>query len=208
MKKAFTLIELLIVITILGILTLVLFSAYNKISEISFRVEQERKVNEELLFLSEVLQNFANRNSIDFEKYRDEGISLTGSNWFTNYLFLSWDDGRFSIYTSWTCVSYSSVPNSDQLDGWCSFYFEDGDNIGSSIKITNDSVYFSEAKFKIIPYSDKYFEAESEVQCDTNYFACVNDDGFWLFTDVYPRFYSTWVWSNNIHVLVQHFFNI
>ncbi|MBO4516468.1 type II secretion system protein [bacterium] len=78
MKKAFTLIELLIVITILGILTLVLFSAYNKISEISFRVEQERKVNEELLFLSEVLQNFANRNSIDFDKYTGD-FDLTNS---------------------------------------------------------------------------------------------------------------------------------
>lgn len=208
MKKAFTLIELLIVITILGILTLVLFSAYNKISEISFRVEQERKVNEELLFLSEVLQNFANRNSIDFDKYTGD-FDLTNSTWLTDTLYLSWEDGRFMVYTSWTCVSYSTTPNRDELDGWCYFYLENTDNNSEEpVKITNDSVYFSEAKFKIIPYSDKYFEAESVVQCDTNYFACINDDGFWLFTDVYPRFYSTWVWSNNIHVLVQHFFNI
>lgn len=204
MKKAFTLIELLIVIVILGILTLVLFSAYNKISEISFRVEQERKVNEELLFLSEVLQNFANRNSIDFEKYTGE-LDLVWLSWFTNTLFLSWEDGQFSIYTSWSCVAYSVAPLSDQLDGWCSFYF---DQEGSDpVKITNDSVYFSQAKFKIIPYSDKYFSSGGTA-CNTNYFACVNDDGFWLFTDVYPRYYNTWVWSNNIHVLVQHFFNI
>ena len=115
MKKAFTLIELLIVITILSILTLVLFSAYNKISEISFRVEQERKVNEELLFLSEVLQNFANRNSIDFDKY---GNSLVSSTWFAWTLYLSWEDGQFSIYTSWNCVGWTII----WTIGWWMFF--------------------------------------------------------------------------------------
>ena len=203
MKKAFTLIELLIVIVILGILTLVLFSAYNKISEISFRVEQERKVNEELLFLSEVLQNFANRNSIDFNKY---GSGLANSKWFTWILYLSWEDGQFSIYTSWNCVNYSEAPTHENLDGGCSFFFKDDEK--EPVQLTNDSVYFSHSRFKIIPYSDNYFASEDAALCDKNYFACVNDDGFWLFTDVYPRFYNTWVWSNNIHVLVQHFFNI
>jgi prepilin-type N-terminal cleavage/methylation domain-containing protein len=70
MKKAFTLIELLIVICILSLLVFVLFKAYNTVSEVSFRVEQQRKVNEEVLLLSEIVQNFANRNSIDFEKYK------------------------------------------------------------------------------------------------------------------------------------------
>ena len=77
MKKAFTLIELLIVICILGIFSVVLFRTYNTISRISFRVEQQKKANEELLFLSEILQNFANRNSIDFDKY---GNSLAATN--------------------------------------------------------------------------------------------------------------------------------
>lgn len=208
MKKAFTLIELLIVMVILGILTLVLFSAYNKISEISFRVEQERKVNEELLFLSEVLQNFANRNSIDFDKYIAEDISLTNSNWFTDKLFLSWDDGQFSIYTSWSCAAYTIVPDKSQLDSGCSFYLQNDELYNNPVKLTSDSIYFTDARFKVIPYSDKYFATENAATCNTNYFACVNDDGFWLFTDIYPKFYNTWVWSNNIHVLVQHFFNI
>lgn len=205
MKKAFTLIELMIVICILAILTFVLFSAYNKISEISFRVEQERKVNEELLFLSEVLQNFANRNSIDFEKYNNTLISSSG---FSDTLYLSWDDGKFSIYASWECAPYSIEPNADQFDSWCFFYLQNDEiNDGNPIKLTNESVYFSQAKFKIIPYSDNYFAAENAAICE-NYFACVNDDWFWLFTDIYPRFYSSQIRSNNVHVLVQHFFNI
>jgi len=38
-------------------------------SQISFRVEQQKIVNQELLFLSETLQNLANRNQIDYQKY-------------------------------------------------------------------------------------------------------------------------------------------
>jgi prepilin-type N-terminal cleavage/methylation domain-containing protein len=73
MKRAFTLIEMLIVICILGVFSAVLFRTYKTISDISFRVEQQKNVNEEFLFLSEVLQNFANRNSIDFAKYSSLG---------------------------------------------------------------------------------------------------------------------------------------
>ena len=62
---------MLIVICILGIFSVVLFRTYRTVSEISFRVEQQKNVNEEFLFLSEVLQNFANRNSIDFVKYNE-----------------------------------------------------------------------------------------------------------------------------------------
>lgn len=204
MKKAFTLIELLIVICILGILTVVLFSAYNKISDISFRVEQERKVNEELLFLSEILQNFANRNSIDFEKYNND---LSSSSGFTDILYLSWEDEKFSIYTTWACVPYTTVPSEDDFDGWCSFYFKQ--EWKDPIQLTNDSVYFTSVKFKIIPYSNNYFSSEENTApCETNYFACVNDDWFWLFTDIYPRHYNERIWSNNVHILIQHFFNI
>ena len=119
MKKAFTLIELMIVIVILGMLTFVLFSAYNKISEISFRIERQRKVNEEVLFMSEVLQNYANRNSIDFEKY---WRNLKDSVWFTDILYLSWEDGRFSIYSTggscipiWTEIIYSLIINNKEI---------------------------------------------------------------------------------------------
>lgn len=204
MKKAFTLIEILIVICILGIFSVVLFRTYKTISEISFRVEQQKNVNEEFLFLSEVLQNFANRNSIDFDKY---WIDLINSKWFTWVLYLSWEDGQFSIYTSWNCASYWTEPLVEELSEWCSFFFQKTG--GESIKITNDSVYFSQANFKIIPYLDNYFSSEEDAApCDTNYFVCVNDDWFWLFTDIYPKSYNTGVWSNDIHVLVQHFFNI
>ena len=76
---------------------------------------------------------------------------------------------------------------------------------GEPVQLTSDSVYLSQAKFKIIPYSDSYFES---AECKTNYFACINDVGFWLFLDIYPKHYTNDVWANDVHLLVQQFFNI
>jgi hypothetical protein len=42
---------------------------YTFISQIAFRIQQEKNVTQETLFLSQVLQNFSDRNSIDYEKY-------------------------------------------------------------------------------------------------------------------------------------------
>ena len=200
MKKAFTLIEMLIVICILGIFSAVLFRTYKTVSEISFRVEQQKNVNEEFLFLSEILQNFANRNSIDFGKYNE---SLGSTSWFTETLYLSWDDWKIEIYSSGTCIDFSQVPNFSQLQSWCALFLRKDD--GDPVQLTSDSVYLSQAKFKIIPYSDSYFES---AECKTNYFACINDDGFWLFLDIYPKHYTDDVWANDVHLLVQQFFNI
>ena len=196
---------MMIVVCILGIFSLVLFSAYNKISEISFRVEQQKRVNEELLFVSEVLQNFANRNSIDFEKY---GLTLVDSMGFSDVLYLSGEDGKFKIYSSGNCVDFSQIPDFSNLQDGCALYFQQ-DWEEESVKLTSDLAYFSKAKFKIIPYSDLYFSSQDDLTlCDTNYFACVNDKWFWLFVDIYPKYYSENVWANDIHILVQDFFNI
>jgi len=53
-----------------------LFKTYITISQISFRVEQQKYLNQEMLFVSETLQNFANRNKIDYDKYYEENIKL------------------------------------------------------------------------------------------------------------------------------------
>ena len=204
MKKAFTLIELLIVICILGIFSIVLFRTYKTISDISFRVEQQKTVNEEFLFVSEILQNFANRNSIDFEKYAELNGSLADTKWFTKILYLSWEDWKLEIYSSGNCVDFSQTPDFSKLQSWCSLFLKTWSE-SHPIKLTSDSVYFSQVKFKIIPYSDKYSEW---TECKTNYFACINDDWFWLFVDIYPKRYTEDFWANDIHLLVQHFFNI
>lgn len=200
-KKAFTLIELLIVICILGMFVWILFKTYTTISEISFKVEQEKKVNEEFLFVSQILQNFASRDDIDFERY---GTWLIESSWFTDILYMSWEDWRFSVYSSWKCVNIWDEPNLDQLSSGCAIYLS-GENI---VKLTSDNVYFSKVKFRVIPYvsSDTYFYGDD--LCKTNYFACVNNMWFWMFTDVYTKLYNSEMWSNRVKISIQQFFNI
>lgn len=64
-----TLLELLIVMTILGILFVLLLKTYNWISTMVFRVQQEKEVTQEVMHISQVVQNYSERNTIDYQKY-------------------------------------------------------------------------------------------------------------------------------------------
>ena len=68
-RSAFTLLELLIVMIILGVLFVMLLNTYNRISTMVFRVQQEKEVSQEILQTSQIIQNFADRNTIDYSKY-------------------------------------------------------------------------------------------------------------------------------------------
>ncbi|NOZ43583.1 MAG: type II secretion system protein, partial [bacterium] len=91
MKKAFTLMETILVLFIIGLLSGILVKTYVQMSKISFRIEQEKNVTQELFFVSEVLQNFADRNSIDFAKYNSkENLNyLTDNKGLVKNLYLS-----------------------------------------------------------------------------------------------------------------------
>jgi len=69
-KKGFTLLELMIVIGIISILSVILFRTFGTVSELTFRVEQEKNVTQEIIDFSQILQNYADRNQIDYDKYR------------------------------------------------------------------------------------------------------------------------------------------
>lgn len=68
-----TLLELLIVMAILGILFVLLLRTYNWISTMVFRIQQEKEVTQEVMQISQVVQNYAERNSIDYSKYFGTG---------------------------------------------------------------------------------------------------------------------------------------
>jgi len=69
-KKGFTLLELMIVIGIISILSVVLFRTFGTVSELTFRVEQEKNVTQEIIDFSQILQNYADKNQIDYERYK------------------------------------------------------------------------------------------------------------------------------------------
>lgn len=59
--------------TILAILFVLLLRTYNRISTMVFRVQQEKEVAQEILQISQTVQNLADRNTIDYSKYVTEG---------------------------------------------------------------------------------------------------------------------------------------
>ena len=66
MKRAFTLVEILIVVLIFAILSGLLFKTYIAITRVAFRLEQEKNVSDSIVTLSRMIQNFADRNTIDY----------------------------------------------------------------------------------------------------------------------------------------------
>lgn len=200
-QKAFTLIEILMVTAIVGILAGVLFKTYVTISQISFKVEQQKYVNQELLFVSETLQNFANRNKIDYSMYNH----LNATKWIVDVLYLTWEDGNLAIYSQWYCAWLNVLPsNSDLLSG-CYLVMEKDWKI---TKLTDSMTYISKTLFKIIPYSDSQSYFDDPTLCESNYLACINDNGFWFFTNFYAKWYNPNNWSTDVSLFVQQFFNI
>lgn len=203
-KKAFTLVEIMIVLVIFWLLMTVLFQSYIVISQISFRTEQEKIVWQELLFFSQNLQNLVDRNPLDLTQYDSE--KLTQEKWITDILYFSGQDGQFFVTTQWDgCKEeyLQTLPNSlDYDDGGCWFVVWSGDDLR---KITDSSgVVFSQVKFKIIPYSsnDDYLIGNTECW---NYFACLNSPGFWIFTRAMTPYYRNNRY-NSVDVFFQEFF--
>lgn len=201
-KKAFTLIEILLVVIIVGILVWVLFKVYVTMSQISFRVEQQKIVNQELLFVSELMQNFANRNDIDYTKYDED---LVNKKWISDKLFLTWADGEMVLYTSGDCLDFDQDISQENLNNWCRLVLERWLNI---TYLTDDLVYLRKALFKIVPFAldDDYITNTS--WCESNYLTCINDPWFWFMTTIYSIGYNKNVWANEVSILVQEFFNI
>jgi hypothetical protein len=54
---------------IIGILSVILLRTYTWITQMTFRVQQTKNVHQEALHLAQVMQNFADNNSIDFTQY-------------------------------------------------------------------------------------------------------------------------------------------
>ena len=207
-KKAFTLIEIILVVAIIGMLAWILFKTYITMSQIAFRVEQQKIVNQELLFVTETLQNLSNRNEIDYSKYNDDtienNINLVETKWLANILYMTGDDGSVSIFSSGNCVALNERLDREKLEIWCNLVLQKDDK---SIVLTKDLVYITDALFKLIPFADDESYIQDSGLCESNYLACIGDPGFWFVANIYNRWHDT-SRTNNVSVFVQQFFNI
>jgi len=190
------------VVLIIGVLAWILFKTYITMSQISFRVEQQKIVNQELLFLSENLQNLANRNQIDYQKYWDD---LIKSNGISKILYMTWQDWEISIYASGNCLDLDEELTRENLNKWCGLVLEKNDKI---IDLTSHLVYTTKSLFKIIPFVNSESYIDDSSLCASNYLACINDPWFWFTIQLYNKWHDENNWTNNVSMFVQQFFNI
>jgi prepilin-type N-terminal cleavage/methylation domain-containing protein len=68
-KKAFTLIEILITTCILAVLFVLIFKTYNDITKITTKIDSEKNLYNEVLFLTQTIQNLSDHYNLDYNTY-------------------------------------------------------------------------------------------------------------------------------------------
>lgn len=199
-KKGFTLLELMIVIGIISVLSVILFRTFGTISELAFRVEQEKNVTQEIIGFSQILQNYADKNQIDYEKYE----TLTTTSGLTDILYLSGQDWQISLYSSGDCIQPGESLLSGVQELQCALYMEK-DEVATPL--TNPKkTYLSKVIFKIIPFASQ--EQYLAMSGNDTLIYSLNKPGFWLFTQVRNARYSPQTRWNNVEIPVQQFFSL
>jgi type II secretory pathway pseudopilin PulG len=204
-SKWFTLIETLIVVVIIWILAVILMKTYTFVSEISFRIQQEKNVTQETLFLSQIIQNLSDKNSIDYDKYWSVWWNwyLISKSGFTNILYLSWQDWKIEIYSTWTCID--PWINIDFLTWWYQCYIQLVKNWEIS-NITNPQfIYITKTIFRITPY-DSSINYLNWISSCLSYISCIHKPWFFMIAKAYSPTYNKKRY-NRIYVPIQQFFN-
>lgn len=189
-KKWFTLVEILISTVIIWILFWVIFSSYTQISNLALKIENERNLSNEILFLTQNIQNLADTYTIDYYFHND----LWLSNWYTNSLFFTWSD-FVNIYLTWDTIwNLFDIRNSSS---WIEM------NINwDIIKLTDpEKIFIKNFYFKIIPIEN--WRTNRWVPFDEIY-----NFWFWIFIDAYTSNYHLDRWPFDVSIQHQTFFNI
>lgn len=209
--KAFTLIETMIVLVIIGVLATVLIQSYMTISKVAFTVEQEKNLTEESLLLTQMINSIAENATIDYDKYQD----LSEKNGYTEILYLTGGQRTWTSISSegeclpleWAFEIQDDIyPDSAELlhaGSGCQLILTSSDGKKTPLLATNKLIT-SKVKFKIIPFDSEQNYFNSETANVTNEIA---KPGFWMFIHLYSPFYQP-IGSNKIDLPLQLFFNL
>lgn len=221
-NKAFTLVEILIVVWLFWLLSGIILQTYTTISRISYRIQQEKEIAKEALVFTQVLENLAQTTTIDYSEYKYP--KLQRSEGIVSELHLKDEKNQgISINTTGTCFQASKLR--DQKENWSSSEEETLKTIRNSDcklileknweKITLlDSKKFniSQAQFKIIPFISnqdlqKIYEIENQ---DSNIkeLPPAGKPGFWLFITLTSKHYTPSQRSNNVVLPLQTFVSL
>ena len=188
MKKAFTLVEIIIVIVIFALLSGAILRTYTTITKIAFRIEQDKELAKEVLILSQVLHNIAEEATIDYEKYQAKGIDLKQEKGITDTLYLTW-----GMRTGTEIASVGDCEKSSNLYT-SSYQTEKSEFSGCKLLLTkeyapdnaitllwNGNINQNKMKFKVIPYLPNN-QQDSDI--DTG------KPGFRILGSIYSAFYD------------------
>ena len=225
-NKAFTLIEILIVVWLFWLLSGIILQTYTTISRISYRIQQEKEIAKEALVLTQVLENLAQTTTIDYSKSEYSYSALQSSGGIVSELYLKDEKNQgITINTTGTCFQASELREQKQLE----LLPVEKEGTLKTIRNSNcklilkknkeeitllDSKKFniSQAQFKIIPFISnqdlqKIYEIENQ---DSNIkeLPPAGEPGFWLFITLTSKHYTPSQRSNNVVLPLQTFVSL
>ena len=223
-NKAFTLVEILIVVWLFWLLSGIILQTYTTISRISYRIQQEKEIAKEALVLTQVLENLAQTTTIDYSKYSYSDLQSSGG--IVSELHLKDENNqKITINTTGDCFQASELREQKQLELLPVEKEKTLKNIRNSNcklilekdweKITLlDSKKFniSQAQFKIIPFiSNQELQniyASERKNTDIKELPPAGKPGFWLFITLTSKHYTPSQRSNNVVLPLQTFVSL
>lgn len=229
-NKAFTLVEILIVVWLFWLLSGIILQTYTTISRISYRIQQEKEIAKEALVLTQVLENLAQTTTIDYSKYSYSDLQSSGG--IVSELHLKDENNqKITINTTGACFQASELRKGKE--NWSSSEFEllpvENEETLKTIRNSNcklilekdweeitllDSKKFniSQAQFKIIPFISnqdlqKIYEIENQ-DSNISKLPPAGKPGFWLFITLTSKHYTPSQRSNNVVLPLQTFVSL
>ena len=225
-NKAFTLVEILIVVWLFWLLSGIILQTYTTISRISYRIQQEKEIAKEALVLTQVLENLAQTTTIDYSKSEYSYSALQSSGGIVSELYLKDEKNQgITINTTGTCFQASELREQKQLE----LLPVEKEGTLKTIRNSNcklilkknkeeitllDSKKFniSQAQFKIIPFISnqdlqKIYEIENQ-DSNISKLPPAGKPGFWLFITLTSKHYTPSQRSNNVVLPLQTFVSL
>lgn len=223
-NKAFTLVEILIVVWLFWLLSGIILQTYTTISRISYRIQQEKEIAKEALVLTQVLENLAQTTTIDYSKYSYSDLQSSGG--IVSELHLKDENNqKITINTTGACFQASELREQKQLE----LLPVEKEGTLKNIRNSNcklilkknkeeitllDSKKFniSQAQFKIIPFISnqdlqKIYEIEKQ-DSNISKLPPAGKPGFWLFITLTSKHYTPSQRSNNVVLPLQTFVSL
>jgi len=229
-NKAFTLVEILIVVWLFWLLSGIILQTYTTISRISYRIQQEKEIAKEALVLTQVLENLAQTTTINDSKYSYSDLQT--SEGMVSELHLKDEKNQgITIKTDGACFQSSELR--EQKENWSSSKLEllpvEKEETLKTIRNSNcklileknwetitllDSKKFniSQAQFRIIPFISNQdlqniYASESQ-NTDIKELPPAGKPGFWLFITLTSKHYTPSQRSNNVVLPLQTFVSL